>query len=372
VPDPGNCSNLASLLGGTLFANLVGCLSELIGYTTKLPATSLQVIALSLTNNLPNSGITNNIAYTACCQFRQAVLTLFNSSNSITRCGAVKAFEAAACPTLPSQQVGDSDPQYLTAIQTSIQATVLALFEAFRECICHDLLPPCPADPTDDRLILACLTIQDGEIVDICNFGCRQFAGGFPSFFYWLSAVPIVPIIKWFVDALCCGTVTPRDDDQQNEPAVMKRQASLQSVIMDSNFALPKMFAQRFGDLAQKFSPETLVSSIPAGGVNLATLNGMSASNASAALKANKVSFETKMVNSRGDIPFSTRIFTLFANPGDHVVLYQSNDKIVGAEAAPASASVSPDAIANLQSEVESLRAEINAMKKNAAPLKKK
>jgi len=362
VPDPGDCSSLKTLLSDTLFANLLGCLSEISAFTSKLPAKSVQIISLAMANNLPNSQTGNIDAYTACCQLRQYVLTLFHSSGTITRCEAVKAFEASSCPPPPhGNQAGGSDPQYLTAIQGSIQITAKALFEAFRECICHDLLPPCPPDPVDNRLILACLTVKDGEIVEICNFGCRQFAGGFPSFFYWLSVVPIVPLIKELVDALCCGTESKLIGGIR-EAALVNRGSTLQSAIMESNFALPKMFVQRLGDFAQKFSAEGLASSISANQLNLATLNAMPTQNAAQALKAYGVSFETKTVNSRAEIPLSLRSFTLFANRGDHVVLYQSGDKVVGAESAPPSAS--PEAVADLRSQVESLRSEIETLKR--------
>jgi len=369
MPDPNNCNSLKVLFGNTLFANLLGCFTEFSGLTA-LGGNSLQIITLALAGNLPNSATSNTDAYTACCHLRQYVLTILNNSASITRCAAVSAFESSSCPPPPNNQEGVvSDPQYLAAVQGSISLSMQALFEALRECICHNLLPPCPPDPGDDRLILACLTIKDGEITDICNFGCRQFAGGFPSFFYWLSLVPIVPLIKAFVDALCCRTGSKRIPGVR-AAADANRVSPVQSALVESNFALPKMFIQRMGDIAQKFSLDSLASSFPVGELNLATLNGMSPQKAEEALKGHGVSFETKPVNSRAEIPVSLRSFKPFAKEGDYVVLYQSGDRILAAEPAPPSAS--PQAVAELRTQVESIRAELDALKKSNVPPKKK
>jgi hypothetical protein len=368
VPDPGNCDTPASLLGGTLFANLVGCLTQLTAFTSQLSAQSLQIVGLAVAGNLPNSQITDAAAYTACCQLRQIVLTLFSNSGSITRCQAVSAYEAAACPAPPNQQGDPPDVPYLTAIQTSIQASLSALFEFLRECVCHDLLPPCPADPGDDRLILACLTVRDGEIVDICNFGCRQFAGGFPSFSYWLSAIPIVPLIKAVVGALCCGTELKRQGVVRGA-MVAKGVSPVESVFMESNFALPKTWLQTMGDFAQKFSWDGLTSSVPVGQLNLATLGGMSTQNAAQTLKTFGVTSETVMVNSRAEIPLSRASFKSFAKQGDHVVIYQSGDTILAVQ--PAAPAASAQAVADLRSQLESLRSDVATLKK-AVPLKKK
>ena len=79
------------------------------------------------------------------------------------------------------------------------------LIQYAADCICQAFLPPCPANPQDDRLILACLTIKNGKIIHICNFSCRHYAGSFPSFYYWLSLVPIIPIFGKVLQYICCN-----------------------------------------------------------------------------------------------------------------------------------------------------------------------
>src|SRR5262249_37140897 len=55
--------------------------------------------------------------------------------------------------------------------------------------------------------VLACLTVDmtTGNVLHICNFHCRRHAGSFPSLTHWLSLVPIVPLIKFALERMCCG-----------------------------------------------------------------------------------------------------------------------------------------------------------------------
>ncbi len=80
-----------------------------------------------------------------------------------------------------------------------------ALIDYIVDAVCMKLLPPCPASPCDDRLILACVTIKNDKIVHICNFACRHYAGSFNSLAYWTSVVPVVSAINSVVRKICCA-----------------------------------------------------------------------------------------------------------------------------------------------------------------------
>jgi hypothetical protein len=383
IPDPGTCDSAESLYGDTLFANLVQCVSQLSSFTTQLPKLSLTIVLQAVAGNLAGSGTDVNAAYAACCQLRKFALNLFASNGSITSCAAVSAYQASGCPAPPNQQAGAAaNAQYLASVQESIQATVLAIFEAFRECVCHSLLPPCPADPTDDRLILACLTVKDGAIIDICNFGCRTFAGSFPSFFYWLSVVPILPLLKKLVDEFCCSTEKPR----QMQPRVAELNvagrtgttttsassapSAVQQTFMEGNFALPKQMLQHLGDFAQRFSFQHLEDSVPTNQVNVATLVGMKTQDAARALQSHKVSFEQRSINTRSEIPLSVSAFIPFAASGDHVVLYETDGSVVDAQAAPQIGSAAD--VADLRTQMAAMRSELDEMKRTATIAKNK
>jgi hypothetical protein len=70
-------------------------------------------------------------------------------------------------------------------------------------------MPSCPEPSCDNRLILACVTVQNGQIMDICHFGSgRQQVVTFPVLYYWLSYFGIDAKLDVFINNLqrtCCG-----------------------------------------------------------------------------------------------------------------------------------------------------------------------
>jgi hypothetical protein len=69
-----------------------------------------------------------------------------------------------------------------------------------KECLCLALLPKCP--PCDDTaVLLACLTVEDCEIVDICNT-VRRFVLSPTTVRYWGG--PLFDAIGDMVETFCC------------------------------------------------------------------------------------------------------------------------------------------------------------------------
>jgi hypothetical protein len=365
VEEPDAClnpiTNLQQSLKGTLLFNLIECVADVFAFVTKLPSASAQIIGLGLTGELANSQSSNAEAYAACCQFRQFAIDLFSSREIASKCAALKKFDEISCPPAPKDQQGRAaagNSQYLEQVQRSIDKTFAVLFEYIPECGCYQLLPPCSPDPHDDRLILACVTIQDGEIIDICNLGCRQFAGGFPSFFYWLSLVPIIPLLKSLITQACCGGIKTADPTQ-----VLKR------AVTEGNFALPRMLFERFGDLAQNFSLEGMVSKIPANNLNLATLRGMKVESAKNTLASFNIASHVQQVKSRAEIPLlpdglmsPIKSLLPFAAHGDRVVLYNLEGTSTVAEVRQ-SAFAAPQDMTELSNQVAAMKADIARLK---------
>lgn len=392
VPDPESCSNLQDMLQDSLLFKLGECVSLLFpaNLQKNFSQQIWQVLVAAFSQQLATSQTSNADAFSACCQFRQFVIDLFTNGDFATRCTALQLFDSIPCPPLPSSQAGagggGSDPAYLQQVQGIIDLTLLALVEYIRECVCHVILPSCPPDPGDNRLILACVTINDGKITDICNFGCRQFAGSFPSFFYWLSLIPIIPLLKFVVDEICCGAtrdgVIKPPQLNQRETAPMSSfnridtAGILQRSILEGNSALPRMLLERMGDAIQKFSVEGLISGIPANSLNLATLRGMSSKDAQASLAQFGVSFEEQQVNSRAEIPLLPQtptalgdILMPFATSGDHVVLYEMQGTVAEVQRAGKTQAATTD-VAALRKQVESLQADIADLKKQVTKKK--
>jgi hypothetical protein len=102
------------------------------------------------------------------------------------------------------QAIAQARTKYIEDVRPTLYNLLALLVQYALDCICHALMPPCPQPATDDRLILACITVKDNKIVDICDFCHRRYAGSFPALYHWLSLVPIIPVIAYAIERLCC------------------------------------------------------------------------------------------------------------------------------------------------------------------------
>jgi len=91
------------------------------------------------------------------------------------------------------------------SLSTSVLEVEQALVQLFRDCICRALLPPCPSDPFDPRVILACVTVKADangcSIMNICHQRGRRFVLTAPNMLYWAS---IGGLVKQILENVCC------------------------------------------------------------------------------------------------------------------------------------------------------------------------
>jgi hypothetical protein len=240
--------------------------------------------------------------------------------------------------------------------------------EYVRECVCHALLPTCPTDPCDDRLIIACVTVKDGKITEICNFGCRQFAGGFPSFFYWLSILPIVPLFKYIVERLCCGEALLH----MNSPLVnevttwMDRidpTGTVRKTVAEGNFALPKVYLDRVTSVPSKLAPAQLAKAVPANAANLAPLKGQKLAAVATTFSQANVTYVEKRVTSMADVPASVAAPVI--PPGGKVLVYTDGTNILDIQPYPVELQLADHVqqISDLQTQIASLRSTVEAFR---------
>jgi hypothetical protein len=115
------------------------------------------------------------------------------SRGTFTDCTLLRDVRAIVLP--------DDTPGRAGAILDSSASKRLrdALIRYVRECICAALNPPCP--PCDDpAVLLACLRIEDCEVVDICNLE-RTFVLTPVALRYWM---PFLRSIGDLLERACC------------------------------------------------------------------------------------------------------------------------------------------------------------------------
>lgn len=81
------------------------------------------------------------------------------------------------------------------------------LLQYLKDCFCDHLLVDCPTCGEDDKIYLACIQIKNNKVYKVCNFSHRKYVHSFPTWEYWLSAVPILPFIKKAVEEICCAAL---------------------------------------------------------------------------------------------------------------------------------------------------------------------
>lgn len=79
-----------------------------------------------------------------------------------------------------------------------------SLLQYLKDCFCHHLLIKCPDCDQDDKLYLAGIEVRDGKIYKICNFAKRKYVKSFPTVSYWMSLIPIMPLLKKGLEKFCC------------------------------------------------------------------------------------------------------------------------------------------------------------------------
>lgn len=101
-------------------------------------------------------------------------------------------------------------PATLSAYRTQMLNAFTDLFKTFgiyvKDCFCEQFLVNCP-DCKDDKVYLGEVQIQDFKTFKICNFTKRRYVKSVQLMEYWLSTVPILPIIKTALADFCCKVI---------------------------------------------------------------------------------------------------------------------------------------------------------------------
>jgi hypothetical protein len=100
----------------------------------------------------------------------------------------------------------------LTAYRNDVLEAFVDLFGKFmqylKDCICDQFLLNCPSCDEEDKIYLACVSIRENQVYKVCNFSKRKYVKSFPAFDYWLSFIPIAPMLRKVFETACC-TVLP-------------------------------------------------------------------------------------------------------------------------------------------------------------------
>jgi hypothetical protein len=123
-------------------------------------------------------------AYTLVCRWLAQVKATL-AAHPTTHCGAVTTLAGIVVPA-----PGNVDVKvYLGQLET-IEAEIEQLVTAAGvECLCWNLTPGCPEPACETCVVLACVTIRNDVIVDICHGWPRRQVITFPALDYWMTGL---------------------------------------------------------------------------------------------------------------------------------------------------------------------------------------
>jgi hypothetical protein len=182
---------------------------------------SIRLMDLSLNNfvTVTVGGVTDNVLVplqvapvsVAVDPERSAAYVLNYASNTIsTITGEKGGLLSTTYDTAPLlQELATYRQQALDAFADLLGG----LAQYLKDCLCEHFLIKNPScTPANQTLYLGAVKIKQtaGQwaVYRVCNFTKRHYVKSFPTIGYWLSMIPIVPLIGWAIGKLCCMLVT--------------------------------------------------------------------------------------------------------------------------------------------------------------------
>lgn len=309
--------------------------------------------------------VSNSQAYQATCQYLASVKRAIAAAG-ITHCSVETKLDAISIPA-PS---GDG---YVALMQSTLNDLAEVLHVAALDCVCAALLPPCSADPCDKRLVLACVTVQNGSITNICHFGGgRRQVITFPTLSYWLSIFGLDKLmtdLSEFLEDICCS-------DAATKRLVLGTNLS-QRTALSTGTGNPAMVNQVLaGYLAQKLGASMVNSLSPAAQtVDLRPLVGMDLKRVLSLLDSYNVGAGTiTQTDVSTDASWTESAIAAGAsyspaafNPGNPLTVFTRGSVVVGLQVTSPNAVLSAQ-IAALQQQVNDLSAQIGAQRNAVGP----
>ena len=133
-------------------------------------------------------------------KMRNYVLKLYEKEPRI-RCNLLAEIKGISMPDLSNE----SYQEYVKQANKALAEMLVLMIKLVKDCICEALLVPCPECNEEEGVILACFTLKDNKIENICNLSRKQLVTG-PALQYWIQ--PLFAALEQIAEKLCCN-LTP-------------------------------------------------------------------------------------------------------------------------------------------------------------------
>jgi hypothetical protein len=172
------------------FSRVTQCLNKVF------PAQSNNKRKLIFLDEFEEASKTQNLqtrhanTYKVFCRLRDYIREVYDEHN--IRCELADELREID-ETFPSSPINAN-------YSTPIFRLYTRLLQFLKDCFCEALLVPC-APCEDEGVVIACLTIQNGKILKICNTA-RKFVITGPALRYWLG--PLFRGVGQSIERFCC------------------------------------------------------------------------------------------------------------------------------------------------------------------------
>jgi hypothetical protein len=171
--------------------------------------------------------------YQAVCNYLAQVTQALTGSANITLCAILTELGL-----LQTQLQSDNGQESYTGVLATIKKI---LTDAFKNCICYALIPPCPAPACDNRIVLACVSVRNGKVINICHYPGRKQLITLQTLGYWLGPLGLDNLglfLGELFELICCGTgKTARSPiDSTNNPAYYKEAVTTAGITSGADF----------------------------------------------------------------------------------------------------------------------------------------
>lgn len=124
-------------------------------------------------------------------------------SNTLSLVKVTAVYDAVPLPDYTDEPPA-SLSVYRQAILEAYEDILEKFFQYLKDCFCDQFLVECPTCGPDDKVYLGCVEIKNRKVYHICNFTKRRYVKSFDTYEYWLSTVPILPLLKQLLAKFCC------------------------------------------------------------------------------------------------------------------------------------------------------------------------
>jgi hypothetical protein len=101
----------------------------------------------------------------------------------------------------------DSIAAYRSGVIDAYQDLLNHLLQFFKDSFCDRFLIDCPTCTGNEKIYLGTIEIRKNKVYKICNFRKRKYVKTFRTVSYWLSTIPVLPVVRESLTRFCCSVM---------------------------------------------------------------------------------------------------------------------------------------------------------------------